>query len=132
MFLPLSLSLLFVSRSFAQTPTSVPCLCTQYSQITPSLSVCPTLTLSSIAAPASSAIILTNLAPGTRIIFAGTTTFGYTPNSQFRPIQISGSNVVIEGAEGMVIDGGGEMYWDGLGSNGGRAKYSLLSSSIQK
>lgn len=49
-------------------------------------------------------------------------TFGFTPNNDFDPIVISGTNVTITGAPGHVIDGNGPAYWDGLGSNGGAAK----------
>ncbi|TVY58277.1 putative endopolygalacturonase D [Lachnellula cervina] len=104
------------------TNTTTPCFCTTYPQIAPAISACPSLTLHNIHAPAHSPIALTSLLPGTIITFSGTTTFGYTPDSQFRPIQISGSSVSIRGAPGSVIDGGGEMYWDGEGSNGGSAK----------
>ncbi|TVY41645.1 putative endopolygalacturonase D, partial [Lachnellula subtilissima] len=104
------------------TNTTTPCFCTTYPQIAPAISACPSLTLHNIHAPAHSAIALTSLVPGTMITFSGTTTFAYTPDSQFRPIQISGSRVSIRGAPGSIIDGGGEMYWDGLGSNGGVAK----------
>jgi polygalacturonase len=83
------------------------------------------ITLDNIHAPASSAIILTKLKTGASVVFKGTTSFGFTNSSQFRPIQISGSNVTIRGTRGSIIDGGGQQYWDGLGSNGGLPKYAL-------
>lgn len=49
-------------------------------------------------------------------------TFGFTPNKDFDPIVISGTNVTITGAPGHMIDGNGPAYWDGLGSNGGAPK----------
>jgi polygalacturonase len=80
------------------------------------------ITLSDIHAPASSALILTKLKTGATLIFSGTTSFGFTNSSQFKPIQIAGSNVTIRGTPGSIIDGGGAQYWDGLGSNGGLPK----------
>ncbi len=80
------------------------------------------ITLENIHAPASSAIILTKLKTGASVTFSGTTTFEFTNSSQFRPIQIAGSNVTIQGAPDSIIDGGGPQYWDGLGSNGGLPK----------
>lgn len=54
--------------------------------------------------------------------FAGLTTFAFTNDSKFDPIIISGKGVTIQGAPGHLIDGGGPMYWDGIGSNGGVPK----------
>jgi len=50
-------------------------------------------------------------------------TFGDTFNSDFDPIVISGTGYTVTGAAGHVIDGNGQAYWDGQGSNGGQAKY---------
>jgi hypothetical protein len=36
---------------------------------------------------------------------------------------ISGTDITITGASGHVIQGNGEAYWDGEGSNGGQDKY---------
>jgi polygalacturonase len=43
-------------------------------------------------------------------------------NSSFNPIVISGSNITVTGSLGHVIDGNGQAYWDGKGSNGGGSK----------
>jgi polygalacturonase len=65
---------------------------------------------------------LNDLIDGTTVTFAGTTTFGETADADFDPIVISGTDITITGAEGHVIDGNGEAYWDGEGSNGGTDK----------
>jgi len=72
--------------------------------------------------PASSTLDLSSLQTGASVVFAGETTFGYTEDSDFNPIVISGTNVIISGADGHVIDGNGQSYWDGEGSNGGSDK----------
>ena len=54
--------------------------------------------------------------------FAGTTSFGYTEDSDFDSIYIGGTDITVTGATGHVIDGNGQAYWDGEGSNGGPDK----------
>lgn len=49
-------------------------------------------------------------------------TFGTTSNKDFDPIVIGGTDVTITAEAGAVIDGNGQAYWDGQGSNGGVAK----------
>jgi polygalacturonase len=75
--------------------------------------------LENISAPASSTILLTKLKQGSTVIFSGETTFGTTSDSSFNPIEIAGTDITITGAAGHVIDGNGQAYWDGQGSNGG-------------
>ena len=51
-------------------------------------------------------------------------------------MSVSGTNIVVTGASGNVLDGGGARWWDGEGSNGGKTKpkffyaHSLTTSSI--
>ena len=54
--------------------------------------------------------------------FAGTTTFDYS-DADYDMIKVGGSNVTITAERGAVIDGNGNAWWDGQGSNGGVAKY---------
>jgi polygalacturonase len=78
--------------------------------------------LSNVAVPNESAIDLSNLQMGTTVTFGGLTTFGFTNSSSFDPINIGGKDITITTTEGSVIDGNGQAYWDGLGSNGGVPK----------
>ena len=78
--------------------------------------------LSNIAVPNGSAIDLSNLQTGTTVTFDGLTTFGFTNSSSFDPVTIGGKDITITATEGAVIDGNGQTYWDGLGSNGGVPK----------
>jgi polygalacturonase len=78
--------------------------------------------LSNIAAPNGSAINLSGLKIGTTVTFDGLTTFGFTNSSTFNPITIGGESITITASPGAIIDGNGQGYWDGLGSNGGVPK----------
>ncbi|KAL2071469.1 hypothetical protein VTL71DRAFT_12704 [Oculimacula yallundae] len=96
---------------------------------------CPTITLSNIVVPAGQTLDLTGLKQGTKVIFQGTTTFGYEEWSG-PLISVSGTNIAVSGAAGNVIDGGGARWWDGKGTNGGKTKpkfffaHDLTTSSI--
>lgn len=98
------------------------CTVTAYADISSAVASCTNIILSGISAPASSTIDLSALQTGTTVTFAGTTSFGYTEDADFDPIVISGHSITITGAEGHVIDGNGQAYWDGEGSNGGTDK----------
>ncbi|OWP04100.1 hypothetical protein B2J93_5921 [Marssonina coronariae] len=96
---------------------------------------CATITLSNLVVPAGTTLDLTGLTKGTKVIFDGTTTFGYEEWSG-PLISISGESITVVGAPGNSIDGGGARWWDGQGGNGGKTKpkfffaHSLVSSSI--
>lgn len=106
------------SASFSATT----CTCTDYSQISPAVASCTNIVLSNIAAPNGSAIDLSGLQAGTTVTFDGLTTFGFTNSSTFNPLTISGAGITITANPGAVIDGNGQAYWDGQGSNGGVPK----------
>ena len=119
-----------VSTSSATTTTSssstntpgTPCVCTAYSQISAAVASCTNIVLSHIAVPGESAIDLTGLKAGSTVTFDGLMTFGFTNSSTFNPITISGKGITVTANPGAVIDGNGQAYWDGLGSNGGVPK----------
>lgn len=98
------------------------CTVTAPADIASAVASCTNIELNNISMPASSTLDLTGLLPSAAVVFSGTTTFGYTPDSGFDPIAVSGSYISISGAEGAVLDGNGQAYWDGLGSNGGGTK----------
>jgi galacturan 1,4-alpha-galacturonidase len=56
-----------------------------------------------------------------QVTFQGETTFGYK-EWKGPLIRFSGKNIHITGASGHVINGGGASWWDGKGTNGGKAK----------
>ncbi|ESZ96665.1 Polygalacturonase 6 [Sclerotinia borealis F-4128] len=98
------------------------CTASVYSQIAHCVASSTAITLSNIYAPPSSSIDLTKVKAGTTITFVGKTTFGFTNDSSFDPIKLGGSGITITAKSGAVIDGNGQAYWDGLGSNGGVPK----------
>lgn len=111
------------TTSATSTATSgTPCVCTDYSQISAAVASCTNIVLSNIAAPNGSAIDLSGLQAGTTVTFDGLTSFGFTNSSSFNPITISGAGITVTANPGAVIDGNGQAYWDGLGSNGGVPK----------
>jgi len=80
------------------------------------------ITLQDIYAPSNSSIDLTKVKIGAVVTFAGNTTFGFTNSSTFNPMSFGGNGVTITSAPGAIIDGNGQAYWDGQGSNGGVPK----------
>ncbi|GAM85792.1 hypothetical protein ANO11243_038000 [Dothideomycetidae sp. 11243] len=96
---------------------------------------CTSITLAGIAVPAGTTLDMTNLKQGTTVTFTGTTTFGYKewPGPL---ISVSGTDITVTGDSSHMIDFGGEQYWDGKGSNGGKTKpkaffaHSLTDSTI--
>ena len=87
---------------------------------------CSTITLSGITVPAGTTLDLTGLKDGTKVIFSGTTSFGYKEWSG-PLISVSGNNILIQGASGHVINGNGAAWWDGKGGNGGKTKPKCAS-----
>jgi polygalacturonase len=87
---------------------------------------CTAITLQDIAAPTNSSIDLSKVKANTVVTFAGKTTFAFTNSSTFNPMVFGGANVTITSAPGAIIDGNGQAYWDGQGSNGGLPKWVLM------
>ncbi|KAI9052344.1 hypothetical protein LZ554_003694 [Drepanopeziza brunnea f. sp. 'monogermtubi'] len=111
---------------YTSTVLACPCVVTKYSQIAGALANCTDILLQDIAAPSNRTINLSKAQKNSVITFAGTTTFAFTNSSTFIPIKFGGKNITIRGTPDSIIDGGGPMYWDGLGSNGGRPKPNHL------
>lgn len=97
------------------------CTFTAASAASKSKTSCATIVLDNIAVPSGTTLDLTGLNSGTHVIFEGTTTFGYEEWSG-PLISVSGTNIVVSGASGHVINGNGGLWWDGKGSNSGKVK----------
>jgi polygalacturonase len=55
------------------------------------------------------------------VTFKGKTFWEYA-DANYAFIKVGGTNVEITAAEGAILDGNGQSWWDGLGSNGGLTK----------
>ncbi|KAI9664077.1 MAG: hypothetical protein M1821_007568 [Bathelium mastoideum] len=120
------------------TTAAAPCTVTAYSAVASATASCTAITLENIAVPGGKTLDLSKLKTGTTVTFAGTTTFGYY-DWDGDLIEVGGTNITVTSAEGAIIDGNGESWWDGQGSNGGIAKPDhfftadkLLGNSIIK
>ncbi|SPO25627.1 probable PGU1 - Endo-polygalacturonase [Ustilago trichophora] len=115
------------SRRAASIKASPECTFTDAASAEAGKGSCSTIRLSNVNVAAGETLDLSNLKQGTKVIFQGTTTFGY--KEWMGPlIQVSGSNLDISGASGAVIDAGGARWWDGKGGNGGKTKPKLFSA----
>jgi polygalacturonase len=97
------------------------CYVTAYTAIPAAKAACTTITLDGITVPGNSTIDLSKLKTGTKVIFKGTTFWEYF-DANYPFIKVGGTDIEITAAEGAVLDGNGQAWWDGIGSNGGVAK----------
>lgn len=59
--------------------------------------------------------------PNTVITFTGRTSWEFEEKN-YNLLTFSGANLTVQGSDSHVIDGNGQLWWDGLGSNGGVKK----------
>ncbi|CAJ2511684.1 Uu.00g073090.m01.CDS01 [Anthostomella pinea] len=104
------------------TPTSSDiCSVTAYAAVPAATASCTSITLESINVPGDETLDLSKLKTGTTVTFAGTTTFDFF-EGDYNLIEVGGTNITITANPDAVIDGNGQAWWDGQGSNGGIAK----------
>ncbi|KAI4845585.1 glycoside hydrolase [Aureobasidium sp. EXF-8845] len=134
----LSLSGLVAVAAAAPTTTHTkfadPCHVTSYSGVAAAVSSCTSIILDGIAVPGNTTLDLTKLKTGAVVTFAGTTTFAYA-DANYDMIKVTGTDVTITAEKGAIIDGNGQAWWDGLGSNGGVAKpnhFITVSKAVGK
>lgn len=97
------------------------CSVTAYADVSAAVASCTAITLNNVAVPGGDTLDLSSLKTGTTVTFAGKTTFAYA-DEDYDMIKVGGTNIHITGAAGSVIDGNGQAWWDGQGSNGGKTK----------
>lgn len=120
-----------VSVTITTSPSSTPptatvapadsCYVTGYLAIPAAVEACTSIILDGITVPGNSTIDLSKLKTGAKVIFKGTTFWEYF-DANYPFIKVGGTNIEITAEEGAVLDGNGQSWWDGLGSNGGIAK----------
>ncbi|KAF9694286.1 hypothetical protein EKO04_007727 [Ascochyta lentis] len=97
------------------------CYVTEYSAIAAAVAACTAITLDGITVPGNSTINLSKLKNGAKVKFKGFTFWEYG-DANYPFIKVGGTNIEITAAKGAILDGNGQAWWDGLGSNGGVAK----------
>ncbi|KAI2483577.1 Polygalacturonase [Pyrenophora tritici-repentis] len=105
------------------TPTQYPesCHVTKYADVPAAAAACTDIILDGITVPGKSSIDLSSLKTGTKVTFKGKTFWEYA-NANYPFIIIGGKSIEVTAAEGAILDGNGQAWWDGLGSNGGVSK----------
>ncbi|USP73522.1 glycoside hydrolase family 28 protein [Curvularia clavata] len=105
------------------SPTHTPDAChvTQYSAIPTAVANCTSITLDSITVPGNGTIDLSKLKTGSKVVFKGKTFWQYA-NANYAFIKVGGRDIEITAEPTAILDGNGQAWWDGLGSNGGRTK----------
>ncbi|KAF2464087.1 glycoside hydrolase, partial [Lindgomyces ingoldianus] len=97
------------------------CVATTYADVTAATASCTAITLNNITVPSGKTLDLSKLKNGTTVTFAGKTTFEYY-DGNIDLIKLGGTGITVTSAPGAIIDGNGQAWWDGLGSNGGISK----------
>ncbi|KAK2022181.1 family 28 glycosyl hydrolase [Colletotrichum zoysiae] len=95
-------------------PGPAACVITAFEDVKAQKASCTDMVLSGIAVPGGRTLDLTGLQPGTRVTFAGTTTFGYK-EWDGPLVSVGGDGVSVFGAPGHLIDCDGDRWWDGKG-----------------
>ncbi|KAF5558937.1 polygalacturonase [Fusarium mexicanum] len=96
------------------------------SKASKSQAACATIVLNNVAVPSGETLDLSKLKDNTKVIFKGTTTWGYK-EWKGPLMKISGNKITVEGS-GAVLNAGGEKYWDGNGGNSGITKPKFFAA----
>lgn len=101
--------------SYAPTPTqNSTCYVTAYSAVPAATAACTSITLDGIHVPGNQTLDLSKLLAGTTVTFAGLTTFGFA-EVDYNLIEVGGTDINITAADGAIVDGNGQAWWDGQG-----------------
>jgi polygalacturonase len=110
-----------VSAAPSSLDTRASCTFTDAAAAIKGKASCTAIVIKDMTVPAGTTLDLTKLKSGTTVTFQGTTTFGYK-EWEGPLISVSGTNIKVVGAAGHLINGAGEKWWDGKGTNGGKKK----------
>lgn len=107
----------------SSTPSSSGCTITSFADVASAVRSCSHLILDSVAVPAGKTLDLSGTPENAVVEFRGTTTFGF---AEWKGPLISwknpGANSWVVGAEGNMVNCGGERWWDGKGGPSGKVK----------
>ncbi|KAF7280327.1 hypothetical protein GWI33_006236 [Rhynchophorus ferrugineus] len=92
------------------------CVVTEYDDVETATASCQDLIINNLQVPAGVTLEL-SLRDGATLTFVGNTTFGFE-NWSGPLMKVAGDDITIRGEPGHVLNGLGELYWDGLGSWG--------------
>nr|ADU33258.1 endopolygalacturonase [Sitophilus oryzae] len=92
------------------------CLIDKYESVENATKFCKNIVLNNFVVPGGRTLNLT-LLEGSILTFQGNVTFEFK-NWEGPLIRITGNNLTVSGTHGHIINGHGELYWDGLGSWG--------------
>lgn len=123
---PVALALLLATTAVVASPihekkATNECYVTEYSAVAAAVAGCTSIVLDGIHVPGNETLNLSKLQKGTTVTFAGTTTFGFA-EADYNLIEVEGTDITITAELGAIIDGNGQAWWDGQGSNGGITK----------
>uniref|UniRef100_A0AAR5PEX8 Uncharacterized protein n=1 Tax=Dendroctonus ponderosae TaxID=77166 RepID=A0AAR5PEX8_DENPD len=111
------LSVLFLLQaSIKDAKSDEACHVTQFYQVDVAVEICDVIVLENLFVPGGETLNLL-LKDNTTVYFSGNITFGYY-EWEGPLIAINATNAVIEGKDDSILNGQGELYWDGLGEWG--------------
>nr|ADU33257.1 endopolygalacturonase [Sitophilus oryzae] len=92
------------------------CTVSEFGEVQNAVQTCKDIILDNLFVPGGEALKLP-LQDGTRVTFRGNTTFGHAVWAG-PLVEINGTNIQFEGEDRAIIDGQGQLYWDGKGGWG--------------
>ncbi|XP_060535043.1 polygalacturonase-like [Cylas formicarius] len=112
-----AVAFLVATGSVSASPTlKAGCTVSNYDDVAGAVSSCTEIVIKDMTVPAGKALDM-SLKSGTKLTFQGKISFAKS-NWEGPLIQIKGSKLTVQGASGHVLDGQGQLYWDGKGSSG--------------
>ncbi|XP_060535280.1 uncharacterized protein LOC132707435 isoform X2 [Cylas formicarius] len=110
------LIVLFLLNIIAFSCSAEPCVVSDFDDVENATKQCSDIVFDNLYVPAGITLKL-NLTKGASVKFKGNTTFGFT-NWLGPLVTINGTGLNVQGDEGAIFDGQGQLYWDGLGGPG--------------
>ena len=97
-----------------------------FDQVAGVIANCTNIAITDLSVPGNTTLDLTKLKPNSTVTFYGRTVWEYIYGANSDLMKIKGSNITLQGAPCSVLDGQGQFFWDGIGTNGGVPKSVIL------